>query len=521
VLCVALPAGAADKPATLYKRARAAAEKGAFTEAYLLANQAIALDPGNQEYWSYAQALRVRGLDGVKVQLPAVAPPPHQGADSPGEASTIAEEDLREARELLPPPFLRPNSSVFDVDLQGDSRQLFEEVSKKYGLQVVFDGDYQPVRRQRFRLDRANASTALRALESVTASFIVPVSEKIFLVANDTSQKRQQVEPVMAVVISYPTSLTVQEVQEGARAVQSTFEISKMGVDTQRRLVLFRDRVSRIRPAVELFEQLLTHRGQFEVEVELLGVNANSNLSYGVNFQTSYPLVYFGSNRLDLSGPSNPPSSSTDGNYLLFGGGSTLFGLGLTSTDLFAAMTRLNTKFLNRSQLLTLEGQPATLHLGDRYPIITQQFAGDVQDNSYRPPPTVQFEDLGVVVKVTGWLHGDQEVTLDVDAEYKVLAGQTFNEIPVISNRKFVSRVRMKFGQSAVMAGLITLNRSRTTSGFPLLAEVTPFGSNTRDTEMNQILLVLTPRLSALPASETLTRPIWTGTESRPLTPLD
>ncbi len=69
-----------------------------------------------------------------------------------------------------------------------------------------------------------------------------------------------------------------------------------MGIDNQRRLVFFRDRISRLRPAIELFQQLMTYRGQVEVDVELLTVSESSTLSYGANLQTSFNLVSFGSN---------------------------------------------------------------------------------------------------------------------------------------------------------------------------------------------------------------------------------
>lgn len=517
--CALLAVG--ESPKSLYRKARAAEEKGDYRQAWTLANQALALEPGNAAYWGYATALRTRGLEGARIALPP-APSGAAQADLP----PISDEDLKETKELLPPPILQPNKSVRSFDLQGDSKKLFEEVLKAYGLEVVFDGDYQPVRSQRFRIDNATCADALRALEAVTASFAIAVNERIALVAKDTAQKRQELEPTMAVTIPFPEPIAVQEIQEAARAVQSTFDMQKMGIDNQRRLILFRDRVSRLRPAIALFQQLMAYRGQVMVDVELLTVSETSTLNYGANLQTSYNLVYFGSNRLDGSGPlPNIPSGLT-GNFLTFGKGNGMFGVGLTDATFFAAMTRGATSLLNRTSLLSLEGQPATFHLGDRYPVITQQFTGagtgqEVPENAYRPPPTIQFEDLGVLIKITPWLHGADEVTLELNAEYKVLAGEALNGIPVISNRKFESRVRLRFGQSAVVAGLLSQSLSKTKGGFPLLGPLAPFlNSNTTDRTRQDLLIVLTPKLTALPPSLTVTSPLWVGTETRPLTPI-
>lgn len=521
ILLFALTVGG-ESPKSLYKKARGAEKRGDYLEAFLLANQAVALEPTHPGYWQYAMALRTRGLEGAKIQVPA-------GADSPEDTAMegVSDQEYKAARDMLPPPVLSPRDEVHSLDLTGDSKTLFEKVLGEYGIQVVFDGDYQPVRSQRFRLDGARFADALRALESVTASFAVAVNPKIALVAKDTAQKRQEIEPVMVGIIPFPEVITVQELQEAARAVQSVFDMQKVGLDNQRRLVLFRDRVSRVKPAMELFRMLMSYRGQVAVDVELLTLAENSTLSYGTSFQTTYNLVYFGSNRLDGSGPlPNIPEGLT-GNFVTFGQGNGMFGIGLTDTELFASMSRGSTKLLNRTTLLSLEGQPATFHLGDRYPVITQQFTGagegeEIPDNAYRPPPTIQFEELGVLVKITPWLHGAEEVTLEVNAEYKVLAGEALNGIPVISNRKNESKVRLRLGQSAVVAGLQNETISKGWSGFPLLGAIAPpLRSNTLDVNRQQLLLVLTPRLLGVPASETVTPAMWVGTETRPLTPLN
>lgn len=522
LLVAAAVVSGAPSAKSLYRSARKAAQKGDYRQAFALANQAVAEDPANPDYWALASALRRRGLEGANVAFSPQAP-----ATSPDSAadglSDITDEDLREARRALPPPVLKGDETTRSFDLRGDSKKLFEQVAGAYGLHVVFDGDYQPVPNVHFRLDRAGYREALRALEAVASSFLIAVNPKVALVARDTAQKRKEMEPVMAVTVPFPDPISVQEVQEGARAVQSTFDLQKMGIDNGRRLVFFRGPVSRLRPAIELFRQLMTYRGQVYLDIDLITVAQNSTLNYGTRFQTNYQLVNFGPNRLDGSGTlPNVPSGLT-GNFLTFGGGWTLFGVGVTDTQLFSSMTRGSTKSLTRTSILSLEGQPANFHLGDRYPIVTQQFVGEADPDARNiPPPTINFEDLGVNVKVTPWLHSSDEVTLEFDAEYKLLTGQTLNGIPVITNRKFASRVRLPFGQSAVVAGLDGETLSRGWNGFPLLGAIAPpLRSNTVDSTQSQLLLLITPRLAALPPFETATHPLWVGTETRPLTPLD
>jgi type II secretory pathway component GspD/PulD (secretin) len=322
----------------------------------------------------------------------------------------------------------------------------------------------------------------------------------------------------MTASIPIPNAITPQEVQEAAQAVRAVFDIQKFGIDTARGTVILKDRASRVKPAVELFKQLMENRAQVLLEIELVSLGENSNLRLGMSLPTSFPIV-------NLSSAWNNTVSvpSAIGRLLVFGSGKWMFGIGLSGAELFASMTQGEASVMARSQILTVSGQAASLHVGDRYPMQTQIYnAGSSSDgSSYTPPPVIQFEDLGVVLKATPYVHGSGEVTLDIEAEFKLLAGTALNGIPVIANRKLQSRVRMKFGETAVVAGLTGSNDSRSVSGLPGLVAFAPLRSNSRERDRADLLLTVRPRLTGLPPGENAPRTIWAGTETRPLTPLD
>ncbi len=168
---------------------------------------------------------------------------------------------LSSARQPQPPPELKASPNRRDLDLQGDAKRLFTEVARAYGLEAVFDSDYQPGAAWRFRLDNADYREALRALEAATASFVVPVGERRLLVVKDTVQKRTESEPVVSVAVPLPEPVSLQDAQELMRGVQQVMGLQRMQLDSQRRIILVRDRVSRVRPAQALIEQLLASPG--------------------------------------------------------------------------------------------------------------------------------------------------------------------------------------------------------------------------------------------------------------------
>lgn len=506
-----------------YKQARKAEKAGDVVRAFLLYAQAAAMDPEHTEYWARSQALRTQALLESSF-MPADLEEADAGelleTDVDAVVGSITAKDLDEARRPQPPVELLGAPGVKDFDLKGDARQLYEEVARAFGLDVVFDGDFQPGSPVRLRIDDAGYRQALRIVAAATGCFLTPVSERLFLVANDTTEKRRDLANTMAIVIPIPEPVTAQEVQELARAVQQLMEIQKLTVDSQRRMVLIRDQVSKVRAAQQILEQLLNRRPEVAVDVEFLEVIETSSLRYGLRLQSSFPVAW-------LSKFWNATSSIPQGiRFATFGGGATLFGLGLADAELFASMTRSSSQTLLKSTIRSVSGQPATLHVGDKYPVMTAGYFGPVEGPGkvYTPPPTFNFEDLGVALKVTPYVHGTEEVTLEVEAEFKVLAGETLNGIPIIANRKFQGVIRLRNGEWALMAGLVRSQEVRSITGIVGLSRLPVVGplfrQNRRESESGQMLLILKPRLLNLPPTEMVTHTVWTGTESRPRAPI-
>lgn len=507
-VALGLAAGAATNARQLFKEAQKAESAGQITRAYLLYAQAAAADPGNVSYWERAQALRP--MAGLMKDVGTKTPEPVKL--DPNLFGSISDQELDQARKPLPPPELKATPGRRDYDLRGDSKTLWEQVAAALHLMVVFDTQYRPTSSFRFQLNDAGYRVALRALEAATDSFLTPVSERLIFVANDTPQKRTEFESTAAIVIPFPETTTPQELQEVVTAVRGTLDMQRIMIDSQRRLILVRDRVTKVRLAEKLLEDLLRPRAQVAIEVEILSTDRTSALNYGLNAQTAFPLVSF-VNRSNLF-PSIPSGFPT---FLAFGGGASLLGLGVTSAQLFANVAKSDSTSLLNSEIVAVDGQPSTLHVGDKYPLVTNAYIGGTGGTGqvFAPPPTFNFEDLGLLLKVTPHIHGTDEVTLEVDAEFKLLGAASVDGIPVISSRKFDSKVRVINGEWAVLAGLMSGSEARTITGIPGIARIPLLRSNKINRDDSQTLIVLKPHLLILPPTETATWRAWCGTETR------
>ena len=208
---------------------------------------------------------------------------------------------------------------------------------------------------------------------------------------------------------------------------------------------------------------------------------------------------------------------------LTFGGGNTLSAVVFprpTVTANFAySGSRVST--LEQLHLRASQNSPVTMKIGSRVPILNASFAPIfnssaiaqvIGNQSFQAPfPSFSYEDIGVNLKATPKVHLPDEdllgsrphdpasVTLDLDIQIRALTGQSFNGVPVISNRQYTGAVRLNEGEPAVIVGYLTKADQLSLTGPIGLAQLPALRrlltNENKQRNQTELLITITPHV--------------------------
>ena len=179
-----------------------------------------------------------------------------------------------------------------------------------------------------------------------------------------------------------------------------------------------------------------------------------------------------------------------------------------------------NTKIIQNPQIRALDGQKATLKIGDRVPVATGSFQPGIGGVGINPLVNTQFQylDVGVNIDITPRVHAGREVSLkmvmDVSAVTSYVSIGGISQ-PVIGQRKIENEIRLKDGEVSLLGGMMEDTQTKALTGIPGLAQIPIlkylFGRLTSDHSENEIVFVLIPHIIRGPETSrgALTCSMW------------
>jgi general secretion pathway protein D len=408
------------------------------------------------------------------------------------------------ARATSPVPILNPASrepitlSVTNTAI----RDILNALAASAGITITYDRDLETAGQQGIgrltsvQMDGLTIDQALSQILSVNQLAYKVVTPRMILVFQDNAQKHQlydeqviQTFPIshaniteLAALLSTmlrPTGIPIQPLFQPVPTTNSIMAKATVAMmEIAARVIALNDK-----PPAEVV-----------IDIEILEVNRNRAKTYGLNL-SEYAIggVFSPEVSPGATTTTTPPANGGAGTSTTTGAATPPSGLqspppfnlntisrGVSTSDFYLAVPTAivrflemdtQTKLIAKPQLRGTEGTKLLLRLGDKIPLPSTTFTPIATGGaSTNPLTTFTYTDVGVNLDLTPRVTVEGDIILDLIVDNSSLGPSiTVNGVssPTIGTRSVTSRLRLRDGESNLLAGLLKEDERKSLQGFP------------------------------------------------------
>ena len=399
-------------------------------------------------------------------------------------------------------------STPIHLKMTTNSKFAYRTICRLAHLNVVFDPDYQS-RPVSLDLQNVTLLQALHILNLQSRSFYTVVTpDTIFVAVNNEAKRNELQEDVIKTFylrnVSSPTELT--QIQQAIRALLGA---SHLQVVASQMALVMRDTPDKVAVAQKIIDDLDKAPPEVVVDVQVLQVNRQVERDLGILPPTQVTV--------GLQTPSSTSTNPTTGANTTTTTSPTLhdlahlnskdFSVTMSTAEIDAMLDNSMTRSIQSPVLRAVEGQKATLQIGERVPIATGSFQPGIGGIGINPLVNTQFQyiPVGVNITMTPWVNGN-DVTLNTTIEISAVDSyQTIGGIqqPIIGQRKISHVIRLRAGESNILGGMFENVKTQDVTGIPGLSDIPGlkwlFSRTKTNTTREEDLIVLTPHIVRRP----------------------
>ncbi len=486
-----------EAAASIVHKGQKLRDDGKLDEALAAFQKALAIDP--------SLFIAKQELARTQKMINDIRNPPPQAAGPPAGLE-------RKVHELSGPVELAPISNVpITVKLSDKSDTVYRTIGQLAGINVLFDPDYtaKPIKVELTGVTLEDA-LEITALESKT--FWRPVTANTIFVATDNAAKRKELEQSVLKTF-YLTNLSAPtELQDVVNAIRAVLDVQRVQQLLSQNALVVRGTPDQIALAEKLVEDLDKARPEVIIDIAVMQISKDKSRTLGFSPPTSASVAL--QDNINTTSTTSTTTSTTGTTSSGSGGinlntlgslNATNFQVTIPSANLSAVMGESDTKLIQSPQIRSLDGQKATLKIGERLPVATGSFQPGIGGVGINPLVNTQFQyiDVGVNIDVTPHVSADREVTMKITMEISSEIGQaSIGGItqPIIGQKRVeLGEIRLKDGESSLIGGIMDDSQTKSLSGIPGLAQIPIlkylFGQTTQDHSNDETVFAITPHV--------------------------
>lgn len=439
-----------------------------------------------------------------------------QQAKAPSSPASTAQPSPIERRlqEASGPVELQPLPNVpMTIKETTDSKVAYETIGKVAGINVLFDPEYSS-RHISLDLNSVSLEQALEIIALTSKTFWRPVTPNTIFVAADNPAKRKELEQSVIKTFYLSNLSQPTELQDVVNALRQILEIQRLQPLPSENAIVVRGTPDQVALAQKLVDDLDRSKSEVIVDVAILQISKDKSRTLGISPPTSATV------QLQPNLTNTTPTTTTNGTTTTSTTGTssngsinlnslanlnaTDFQVTISSANISALLSDNSTKLIQNPQIRSVDGQKASLKIGDRVPVATGSFQPGIGGVGINPLVNTQFQylDVGVNIDVTPKIHSNGDVTLKVAMDISSVTGQSsiggINQ-PIIGQRKIEHEVRLREGEANLLGGMLEDSQTKSLTGIPGLAQIPLlkylFGQTNTDHSQTETVFVLIPHI--------------------------
>ncbi|SHO80691.1 General secretion pathway protein D [hydrothermal vent metagenome] len=134
---------------------------------------------------------------------------------------------------------------------------------------------------------------------------------------------------------------------------------------------------------------------------------------------------------------------------------------------------------LSSPKLIVLDRESASINIGDQVPILTSNTtSSNPTSTDTTRTQSVEYRNTGIILSVTPYVNSKGILTLDISQEVSNVSKNSGSNIdsPIISTRNIKTKVALKSGETVMLGGLISKDKSTVDNKVPLLGDLPLLG---------------------------------------------
>ena len=411
---------------------------------------------------------------------------------------------LQQAARQTPEPLLNPASrDPIDVVFNNASlRDILNSMGMSTGINVSFERDYQD-RSYTVQLRGVTFEEALKQMMTANLLFYKILNERTIMVIPDNAQKRALYEEqvIRTFFVSHADATELAQILNGVIRIPALAVAPQIVANKTNNTITVRATANIVAIIERIVEQNDNPKAEVVIDVQILEVNRARAKLFGIDL-SSFAIGGAFSPEVDPRG-TDAVADVFNLNTITRGISTADFYLSVPSAVVRFLETDSETRLIAKPQLRGAEGQEITLNLGDQIPVPATVFTPLGQGGAnINPLTSFNYKDVGVNVQVTPRVTFDGDIILDLLVENST-RGQDVNiagqNLPSFGSRRVQTRLRLRDGESNLLAGLLREEERRSLRGIPGLLRLPVLrnllAANDNEIRQTDIVMLLTPRI--------------------------